>query len=205
MFQPKNFQHLFGMPGFSDQLLKNHFALYEGYVKNTNLLLDRLALLRRDGKQDSPEYAELNRRFGWEFNGMRLHELYFSNLSKEPKPLNSNSEFAKALKEFFGSFDSFEQAFKSTGKARGIGWAVLYQDKASNELYPVWINEHDVGHLAEGRILVIMDVFEHAFMIDYGLNRAAYIDAFFKAVDWEEVERRFSSVKRESKGRNIKA
>ncbi|MEM4282309.1 MAG: Fe-Mn family superoxide dismutase [Candidatus Woesearchaeota archaeon] len=187
-YQAKDFSALIGTPGFSEQLLKNHFSLYEGYVKNTNLLIERLNALSAEGRSDTPLFAELKRRFGWEYNGMRLHELYFGNISKNPKPISTGLK--KALAEAFGSFESFEGDFKSTGKSRGIGWAVLYMDAATHELFNVWINEHDVGHLAEGKILLIMDVFEHAFMLDYGLNRAAYIDAFWKAVDWGVVEQR---------------
>jgi Fe-Mn family superoxide dismutase len=187
-YQPKNFDHLLGTPGFSDKLLKDHFTLYQGYVKNTNLLIEKLAALRKAGQEGTPEFAELNRRFGWEFNGMRLHELYFGNMAKTPT--QPPAAVAKLLTEQFGSLDAFVQAFKATGKSRGIGWVILYQDLQEKAVHPVWVNEHDVGHLAGGNPLLVMDVFEHAFMTDYGLNRAAYLDAFFNAVDWAAVGQR---------------
>ncbi len=190
-FTPKSFERLLGTPGFSDQLLKNHFTLYEGYVKNTNLLLEKLNALLKENKADTPEFAELKRRFGWEFNGMRLHEYYFENMSNAPAAMG-NGLLAKKLKEQFGSLEQFEKDFKSTGKMRGIGWAVLYHDPVSGEMYAVWVNEHDVAHIAGGKVLLIMDVFEHAFMLDYGLKRADYIEAFWKSVDWNVVEERLS-------------
>lgn len=187
-YQAKNFDHLIGTPGFSEKLLKDHFTLYQGYVKNTNLLVEKLAALRSEGKEGTPEFAELNRRFGWEFNGMRLHELYFGNMTA--KPVKPSAAVSKVVSDQFGSHDAFVQAFKATGKARGIGWAVLYQDPQEKAVYPVWVNEHDTGHLAGGKVLLIMDVFEHAFISDYGLNRAGYIDAFMNAVDWAAVGKR---------------
>ena len=191
-YTAKDFKGLLGTAGFSDKLLTDHFKLYEGYVKNTNLVIEKIKALLKAGDQPTPEFAELNRRFGWEFNGMRLHELYFGNMTKAPKALDPKSAVAKALSDGFGSVDAFEQAFKSTGKARGIGWTVLYQDPKEKAIYPVWINEHDVGHIAEGKILLIMDVFEHAFITDYAMNRPAYIDAFFKVIDWDEIGKRLA-------------
>src|SRR3989338_1702210 len=83
-YQAINYDHLIGTPGFSNQLMKNHFTLYQGYVTNFNKLNDTLVALEKDGKYGTPEYSELNRRFGWEFNGMRLHEYYFGNMTKDP-------------------------------------------------------------------------------------------------------------------------
>ena len=183
-FAAKNFEQLLGTPGFSEQLLKNHFKLYEGYVNNTNSLIEKLKT-----NKDVYELAELRRRFGWEFNGMRLHELYFGNISK--LPVSMNSQLALALTSQFGSFENWLSDFVAAAKARGIGWVVLAHDPVSKSLYDIWINEHDVGHLAGAKPLLVLDVFEHAFMLDYGLNRAAYIDAFMKAVDWKAVEGRF--------------
>jgi len=189
-YTPQNFDHLIGTAGFSDQLLKNHFTLYQGYVTNTNKLLDTLALLIKENKTATPEFAELNRRFGWEFNGMRLHELYFGNIIKGGKTLIKNSALAKLISEQYGSFDNWAAAFKAVGTMRGIGWVVLAYDPTSKKLFNLWINEHDVGHLTGTVPLLIMDVFEHAFMIDYGLKRADYISAFFNAIDWDVVEKR---------------
>lgn len=188
-YTAKDYSKLIGMEGFSETLLKNHFTLYQGYVTNTNKLLDSLETMLKEGKVSTPEYAELKRRLGWEFNGMRLHEYYFENLGGNGQ-LNKESRLAKMISESFGSYENWEKDFKATGTMRGIGWAVLYQDITNGRLINFWINEHDVGHPAGCNPLLIMDVFEHAFMIDYGLKRADYIEAFFKNIKWDAVEAR---------------
>jgi Fe-Mn family superoxide dismutase len=185
----KDYSKLIGTPGFSETLLKNHFTLYQGYVTNTNKLLDLLGAMLKEGKAGTPEYSELKRRLGWEFNGMRLHELYFENLGGKAG-LGPDSPLAKKLAADFGGADIWEKDFRATGAMRGIGWTVLYQDTMGGRLINFWINEHDVSHPAGCTPLLVMDVFEHAFMLDYGLKRADYIEAFFKAVDWKAVEAR---------------
>lgn len=193
-YEPKNFDHLLGTPGFSDQLLKNHFVLYQGYVTNTNKLADALKVLVNEGKNISPEYAELKRRFAWEFNGMRLHELYFGNMNKESKVVDQSSKIFQKILQDFESFENWEKDFKAAGAMRGIGWVVAYYDLESSRLFNAWINEHDFGHLSGAAPLLVMDVFEHAYMLDYGLKRADYIEAFFKAIDWGMVSNRFSNL-----------
>jgi len=188
-YNAKDYSKLIGMDGFSETLLKNHFTLYQGYVTNTNKLLDTVGQMLKDGKTGTPEYAELKRRLGWEFNGMRLHEYYFENLGGKTSPEKSK-RLIKELAENFGSYEAWEKDFKATGAMRGIGWVVVYQDPMANKLINFWINEHDVSHPAGCNPLLIMDVFEHAFMLDYGLKRADYIEAFFKNIDWSQVEAR---------------
>jgi len=185
-YAAKDYSKLIGLAGLSETLLKNHFTLYQGYVTNSNKVLDGLAQMLKDGKAGAPEYAELKRRLGWEWNGMRLHELYFENLGGS-KPLDAGSPLGKKLAAEFGSIEAWEKDFKATGTMRGIGWVVLYQDQASGRLVNFWINEHDAGHPAGAAPLLIMDVFEHAYMIDYGLKRADYIETFFKNIDWAAV------------------
>jgi Fe-Mn family superoxide dismutase len=188
-YQSKDYNRLLGMEGFSDTLLKNHFTLYQGYVTNTNKLIEALNQLLKEGRAGTPEYAELKRRLGWEFNGMRLHEYYFENLGGKAG-INKGGKLYQKLVESFGSYEAWEKDFRATGSMRGIGWAVLYQDIPSGKFINFWINEHDVGHPAGGMPILIMDVFEHAFMIDYGLKRADYIEAFFRNINWAEVEKR---------------
>lgn len=188
-YTAKDYNKLIGMQGFSETLLKNHFTLYQGYVTNTNKVLDTLDQMSKEGKTGTPEFAELKRRLGWEFNGMRLHEYYFENLGGKGS-LNKEGKLARNMARDFGSYEAWEKDFKATGAMRGIGWVVLYQDPAGGRLITFWINEHDVSHPAGCRPLLIMDVFEHAFMIDYGLKRADYIEAFFKNIDWSAVESR---------------
>jgi Fe-Mn family superoxide dismutase len=151
--------------------------------------METLGQMVKDGKTGSPEFAELKRRLGWEFNGMRLHEYYFENLGGKGG-LDKNSKLSKKMAEDFGSYENWEKEFKAVGTMRGIGWAVLYQDSSTGKLINFWINEHDVGHPAGCNPILILDVFEHAFMIDYGLKRADYIEAFFKNIDWKAAERR---------------
>ena len=182
----KDYSKLIGLPGFSDTLLKNHFTLYQGYVTNTNKVLDILGLMAADGKTATPEFAELKRRLGWEFNGMRLHEYYFENLGGKA-PLDPAGKLGRKILEQFGDVESWEKDFRATGAMRGIGWVVLYEDPSNGRLINFWVNEHDVSHPAGCQPLLIMDVFEHAYMIDYGLKRADYIEAFFKSVDWAAV------------------
>jgi Fe-Mn family superoxide dismutase len=183
-YEPKNFDNLLGTKGLSDQMLKNHFTLYQGYVTNTNKVSDALNTMLKEGKTTTPEYAELRRRFGWEWNGMRLHELYFGNIVKGGKPIDKNTNLYKKIVADFGSYENWEKDFKATGAMRGIGWVILYYDTWGDRLFNAWINEHDVGHLCAATPLIVMDVFEHAYMVDYGLKKADYIDAFFKAIDW---------------------
>jgi len=188
-YTAKDYNGLIGMAGFSETLLKNHFTLYNGYVTNTNKLMDALAAMVKDGKIGTPEYAELKRRMGFEFDGMRLHEYYFENLGGKAA-LDKSGKLGKKLTADFGSYEDWEKDFKGTGTMRGIGWTILYQDNVTGKLINQWINEHEVGHLAGCAPILVMDVFEHAFLTDYGLKRADYIEAFFKNVNWGAVESR---------------
>ena len=188
-YEPKNFDRLLGTPGFSDQLLKNHFTLYQGYVKNVNIMMQDLDVMIKNGKAGTPAHSEVQRRFGWEWNGMRLHELYFGNMTKTPTSLPEGS-LRESLEKIYGSFEYWEKDFRAVAAMRGIGWSVLYHDSESNELFNVWVNEHDMGHLAGCTPLLVLDVFEHAYVLDYGLKRADYIEAFMKAVDWDEIVKR---------------
>lgn len=189
-YEAKQFDRLLGLAGFSDQLLNNHFTLYQGYVTNTNKVLDELEKLAAEAQLTTPQAAELRRRLGWEWNGMRLHELYFGNLTKEAQELEPDSALAKKIIAAFGSLERWETQFRAAAAMRGIGWVVLYHDQAEDRLAISWVNEHDAGHLAGAKPLLVMDVFEHAFMLDYGLKRADYIEAFMRAIDWTAVAAR---------------
>jgi len=188
-YSAKDYSNLIGMGGFSETLLKNHFTLYQGYVTNTNKLSDLLTGMLREGKAGTPEYSELKRRFGFEFNGMRLHEYYFENMGGKA-PLDKSGTLVKKVADAYGSYDAWEQDFRATGAMRGIGWAILYQDNVTGWLFNQWVNEHEVGHLAGCLPILVMDVFEHAFITDYGLKRADYIEAFFRNINWSVVESR---------------
>src|SRR3989344_305779 len=170
-YEAKKFEHLLGLSGFSDQLLKDHFTLYQGYVANFNKLDEILMGMEKAGNFGTPEFAELNRRLGWEFNGMRLHELYFSNLTKTFRALDAGSPLHAAIVKEFRSFEMWEKDFTSMGVMRGIGWVVLYHDAVAGRLFNVWVNEHDVGHMAGTVPLLVMDVVEHPYIRGYGIVR----------------------------------
>jgi Fe-Mn family superoxide dismutase len=188
-YTAKDFAFLLGMSGFSDTLLKNHFTLYQGYVTNTNKVMELLAGMVKDSKEGTPEFAELKRRQGWEFNGMRLHELYFANLGGDGDMAKAPN-LMKKKQDQFGSVETCAKDFKATASMRGIGWVIMYQDMENGRLFNQWINEHDGGHPAGGNPILVLDVFEHAFITDYGLKRADYIEAFFKNIKWDVVEKR---------------
>lgn len=161
-----------------------HIGLYEGYVANTNKSLESLS----DLEKSSSAYAETKRRLGWEWNGLRLHELYFENMGGEGT-IDKEGKLYKNILSSFGSFEAWQEDFLATAKMRGIGWVALYQDESEN-LINFWINEHDGGHPSGARPLLILDVFEHAYFPDFGKDRGGYIDAFMKNIDWEVVEKR---------------
>lgn len=191
-FQAKDYSKLKSMPGFSEELLTMHFKLYEGYVKNANLLKKLLKELANEGNDKSPEYAGLKRMYGWEYDGMRLHEDYFDNLGGAGGQPEVASPLYQAMVKGFGSYEAWKKDFIATGLMRGIGWAILYFDAQNGQLTNAWINEHDLGHLAGNRPLLVMDVFEHAYIPKFGLDRAAYIDVFFRNVNWPLVAERFA-------------
>jgi len=191
-FAARDFTGLLGMAGFSDGMLKNHFELYQGYVKNANMLLGEQERLTAENKLDTPASAELRRRFGWEYDSIRLHEYYFENLTKSPKPLDEGSHLLARMKEDFGSFENWKKDFQAVGSMRGIGWVILYHDPLRNRLINAWITEHDAGHFVACTPIVIMDVFEHAYMLDYGIKKAGYIEAFFKNLNWDAATARIA-------------
>lgn len=191
-FVAKNFDYLLGKtPGIDKNLLEMHFKLYHGYVNTTNELANALQELEGSGKSHSIEYGAMKRRFGWEYDGMVLHELYFSNMGFTTK-MSSRDPLYQQIVRDFGSFDAWLSDFTATGLIRGIGWVVLYKDPIEGRLFNVWINEHPTNHLAGGTPILVMDVWEHAYLTQYGLDRAAYIDAFIKNINWDEVSRRYA-------------
>ena len=190
MHQAQDFRGLIGLPGFSEALLTNHFTLYEGYVKNVNALEEKIGALARAEQMATVEYAEMKRRFGWEWNGMRLHEYYFANLTQTQVHTEGSALHAAVVAQW-GSAEGWEKDFRATGAMRGIGWVVLCYDFTSKQLMNVWIGEHDEGLPVGAFIVLVMDVFEHAFMLDYGIKRADYIEAFWKAINWQWVSDRF--------------
>lgn len=186
MYEAQKFDHLLGIEGLSENLLQAHFGLYEGYVKNTNALVEEL----KKAEVGSAQHAELKRRFGWEFDGMRLHELYFGNLMKGGSALEEGMALKEQIAKDFGSVENWEKDFRGVLGMRGIGWAVLYCDKQTGRLFNTWISEHDGGHLAGCEPVLVVDAFEHAYIADYGTKRADYIEAVMKALCWHVADSR---------------
>ena len=199
-YKAKQFR-LSGLTGISDRTLEMHFKLYEGYVKETNTLNERIAEVLRDGRVDQdemPAYSELKRRYGFEYNGMVLHEYYFENLKRggggDPA---QRSAFYAAAQASFGSYELWKTDFVGVGKMRGVGWAICYQDPATGQLSNHWITLHEVGNVAGFTPLLVMDVWEHAFLLDYKpAERPKYIEAFFANVDWQVVQARLDGAGR---------
>jgi superoxide dismutase, Fe-Mn family len=183
---------LAGLQGISDATLEMHFGLYEGYVKNTNLLNEKLAAIRSTGKVEGadPSYAELVRRLGFECNGMRLHEYYFDNMTKSPAEIGSGNLYDK-LGEAYGDFEKWKADFTAVGEMRGVGWAIAYLDTENGQITNHWISDHENGHLAGFVPIVVLDVWEHAYIKDYKpADRAKYVEAFFANLDWKACESR---------------
>jgi len=190
-YEEKKFQ-IDRLNGISEKQIEEHLKLYSGYVKHTNLITEKIAELSQDKEKNSYAIAEITRRLGFEFNGMRMHEYYFEQLEEGSKNLNENSLFANFIKEKYADFDSALLKIKNAIKLRGIGWVVVYYDKQIKELKMAWVDEHQNGQLAGLPIIIVIDMWEHAFMVDYlPSEKSKYTDAFFENLNWEVVEKRF--------------
>jgi Fe-Mn family superoxide dismutase len=198
--------NLGGLNGISDETLEMHFKLYEGYVKETNNLTGRIAKFIEDGNVDQeemPAYSEITRRLGFEYNGMVLHEYYFDNLKSgggtgDP---TQTAQFAKAAASSFGSYDIWKTDFVGIGKMRGVGWAICYQNPVNQRLSNHWITLHETGNVAGFQPILVMDVWEHAYLLDYKpAERPKYIEAFFSNIDWTMVGKRLGNNRSKSAG-----
>ena len=193
-YKPKQF-NLSGLNGISDRTLEMHFKLYQGYVNETNKLNEKISEFLADGKVDQeemPAYSELTRRLGFEYNGMVLHEYYFDNMKQDGlgNP-ERNSAFLRAAEESFGSYDIWKADFVGIGKMRGVGWAICCENPANGRLSNHWITLHETGNVAGFNPVLVMDVWEHAFLLDYKpAERPKYIEAFFSNIDWSVCDER---------------
>ena len=184
----KDYSYLLTIDDFDKSLMKMHITLYNGYVNNVNLFLDQL-----DSLGASSNIAKaLKKTFAFEFDGMKLHELYFDNLKQDIK-IDDKSNFYKKIEEQYNSFDSWRDNFKDTGLIRGIGWVILYYDVNEKRFFNAWIDEHQINNLVGCIPILVMDVFEHAYLTQFGLNRKKYIDIFFKNINWQEVSKRYEN------------
>lgn len=192
LYSARIFPALYHIQGLDRELVDMHMSLYRGYVNQTNELLIKLRQISRSAQRSSLLFGALSRRLGWEYNGMRLHELYFENFGGSGV-LDPGSSLFLALKGAFGSLENWRREFIQLGNSRGVGWVMLAIDPKTGDFFNQWIDEHDIGALIGVRPLVVMDVWEHAYITQFGLNRGAYIELFLKNIDWNTAEQRFEA------------
>ncbi len=193
-FEEKKFT-LGDLQGLSAKQLDEHLKLYAGYVKHANLINEKIAELKQDAEKNAYLLGELKRRFGFEFDGMRMHEYYFESFENGAHEADESSVLGSALSKQFGGFDQWLGEFKAVGLTRGIGWAVLYYDPRSDMLMNAWVGDHELGQLAGVNIVLAMDMWEHAYMVDYTPSeKKLYVEAFFKNLNWGVVGERFRTM-----------
>lgn len=184
-YKPKKFT-LSTLDGISEKTIEEHLKLYEGYVKNLNTIHEKIEEYRKDSEKHAYALGEIQRRFAFEFDGMRNHEYYFSSFEGGSSPLPEDSSLAQAL-EIFGGFDSWFERFKAIAKTRGVGWAMLGYDREEDKLLNYWVDEQHLGHLTGVQPIVALDMWEHSYLFDYTPGeKAQYIDVFFKNLNWEK-------------------
>ena len=191
-YSPRTFD-LPELEGISREQIDVHLALYEGYVKHTNLIMEKIAKLREEDEAGNTYVMnELRRRLGFEFNGMRMHEYYFPQWEGGIVAANPESALAHAAVEKYGRWEGFLDHVRSVAGTRGIGWTIVYHDPVGRTLHTAWVNEHELGQLAGLPVILAIDMWEHAFMVDYRpANKNLYVEAFLKNLNWGVVEARF--------------
>lgn len=182
------------LQGISVETVAEHIKLYEGYVKHANLIFEKIEKLK-DNTDSAYELSEARRRLGFEFDGIRNHELYFQLLEGESSALNESSKLSQKINSDFGSFDVWLADFKNLAKTRGIGWAILYYDKETDSLIQNWIDEQHIGQLIGLTPILAIDMWEHSFVADYKPSgKAQYIDDFISQINWAFAEQIFDNV-----------
>lgn len=195
-YQEKQF-NIPKLKGISAKNIEEHLKLYSGYVKHTNLILDSIKELSKDRESNTYQIGELRRRLGFEFDGMRNHEYYFSQLEGGAKDMDENGDLAKAISEGWGSVEDWLAEFKHMAKTRGVGWAILYYDPVAGRLLNAWIDEQQLGHLVGLQVVLALDMWEHSFVADYQPSgKGQYIDDFFENLNWDVVEENFSKAQK---------
>ena len=180
------------LKGISAKTIEEHLKLYAGYVKHTNLILEKVEEMKKDAEKNAYALGEVMRRFGFEFNGMRNHEVYFKSLEGGAKSFSKEGPLAKMIAEHWGSFDLWLAEFKAIALTRGIGWAMLYYDKTSGELLNAWIDEQHLGQLQNCALILGLDMWEHSFVADYQPSgKKNYVEDFFANLNWEVVNDNF--------------
>lgn len=176
--------------GISKATMANHLGLYQGYVKHVNLIDGQIKALSSDVDKNAFAIGELQRRLGFEFCGMRNHEYFFAQFEGGSKTLPSG-RLKVMIETQWGSFDLWLKGFLQVAKARGVGWAILYFDKQTDQLVQTWVDEQHIGQLVDVDIVLVLDMWEHSYLMDYAsLDKGKYIDAFFQAINWEVVAAR---------------
>lgn len=193
-YEAKKFNLPAELAGLSEKQIEVHLKLYEGYVTHVNAITNNIASLK-DSNGEQYVINELRRRLGFEFDGMRLHEYYFEQLEEGASDANTKSEFAISVSEKYGSWDNFISHIKEVAGSRGIGWVLVTYDPRNDEVHTSWVSDHELGQLAGLPVLMAIDLWEHAFMVDYvPAEKGAYIDAYLGNVNWSVVEKRFDEV-----------
>jgi Fe-Mn family superoxide dismutase len=183
------------LEGISDESVKQHISLYEGYVKNFNAISALLPEYAKDSEKNAHALSELIRRRSFEFGGMRLHEYYFEQFEGGAKPMNPDGAFAKQVVKEYMKAEHLEPYLKSIGNMRGPGWAILYWDAYGQNFLAGFTGEQHVGHFVTLPIVLALDVWEHTFLLDYGASgKGKYLDAFFKNLNWGVIEQRFEQL-----------
>ncbi|MEX0934150.1 MAG: Fe-Mn family superoxide dismutase [Candidatus Paceibacterota bacterium] len=183
------------LKGLSHKQLEEHLKLYAGYVKHVNLIREKIHELEAsDPEKNAYLISELRRRFSFEFDGMRMHEYYFEELEGGKEEAPESSKLVEALTKKYGGYAEWLEHFKKVATTRGVGWAVLYYDPKANQIHSVWVEDHELGVLAGLPILLALDMWEHAFMVDYTPSeKKDYIEAFFNNLNWSVIESRFTT------------
>lgn len=178
------------LTGISRETIDEHIGLYNGYVKHVNLIHEKIAEYDKDAEANSYAIAEIRRRLGFEFGGMKNHEYYFTQFEGGQKSCPEGS-FLTLVNEQFGSLENLEAKVRQTAKTRGVGWVMIYIDHSTNRLVNTWVDEQQLGQLADVDIVLALDMWEHSYMRDYAPSKKmSYVDAFFANLNWEVVSSR---------------
>jgi len=191
MFEEKKF-NIGELKGISGKNIEEHLKLYSGYVKNLNLLCEKIGEYTAEPEKNAYVIGELQRRFGFEFDGMRNHEIYFDSLEGGNHPLEDSSSFKKALEKQV-PFDKWLPAFKTLAMTRGVGWAMLYVDRKDGRLWHTYVGDHELGQLTGCIPVLALDMWEHAFVSDYQPSgKKQYVEDFFANLNWNKIEANFT-------------
>lgn len=192
-YKEKNFEHLNdSLKGISKNQIKQHLQLYRRYVQKINELNKKLKkAVKQNANPTFSEYRAINSAMAFAHNGAVLHELYFSNLSsKNTKP---SKELLSKINKDFGSYENYLGDLIASGKSARSGWAISAYNTINGKLQNFTVDEHDL-HIPIGiKPILVLDLWEHAYMIDYGINKNSYIEAFIENIDWNVVSERYRS------------